>query len=224
MSAALAACVVLLPGLLAARPAISQEASDASGSAPAPGRFVESTETVLAAATPVLVLAVTFASVVSDDPDPKAGMFVVVWLAAILLTRRSILRPLLRLATRATFQRDLVVAATEAERARIAADIHDDALQDLTMLVRRLDAAGDTENAEAAREIAERLRAICGDLRLPVLDDLGLGPALEWLSERLGPLANGSVFARAIAATRSGSRPTSSWPLFRVAQEALSTR
>ena len=36
-----------------------------------------------------------------------------------------------RIATRATLQRDLVVAATEAERARVAADIHDDALQEL---------------------------------------------------------------------------------------------
>ena len=220
VNAVLTAGVVLLPGLLAARPAISQEASDASGSAPAPGRFVESTETILAAVTPVVALALTFACVVSDDPDPKAGMFVVVWLAAILLTRRSILRPLLRLATRATFQRDVVVAATEAERARIAADIHDDALQDLTMLVRRLDAAGDTENAAAAREIAGRLRAICGELRLPILDDLGLGPALEWLTERFGPLANGAV---TLERSRDEARPPAAveLALFRVAQEAL---
>jgi two-component system NarL family sensor kinase len=86
------------------------------------------------------------------------------------------------------------------------------------MLVRRLDAAGDTANADAAREIAERLRAICGDLRLPVLDDLGVGPALEWLCGRLGTVS--------IELGRSGdeSRLPADVELavFRIAQEALS--
>src|SRR4029079_3063276 len=77
--------------------------------------------------------------------------------------------------------RDLVVAATEAERARLAADIQHDALQELTLLVRRLESSGDTESAELGRTVAARLRAICGDLRLPILDDLGVGPALDWL-------------------------------------------
>ena len=88
----------------------------------------------------------------------------------------------------ATTQRDQVVAAMEAERSRIAADIHDDALQELTMLGWRLDASGDKQAAASAREVADRLRAILGDLRLPILDDLGTGPALEWLVERVGRL------------------------------------
>ncbi len=103
----------------------------------------------------------------------------------LLLGRRIGVERLTMALGRTTRQRDLVVSATERERARIAADIHDYALQDLTMLVRRLDAAGDVENAQATREVAERLRAICGDLRLPVLDDLGVGPALEWLCGRV---------------------------------------
>ena len=219
ISAALAACVVLLPGLLAARPTLSKDASNASGSAPAPGRFVESTELALAAATPVVALAFTLAAVVWEDQYPNP-LPVALWIAAILLARRFSLRPLLRLATRATLQRDIVVAATEAERARIAADIHDDALQDLTMLVRRLDSAGDTENAEAAREIAGRLRAICGELRLPILDDLGLGPALDWLTERFEPIARGPVY---LERNRDEQRPPANveLALFRIAQEAL---
>jgi len=56
---------------------------------------------------------------------------------AIGAAGRFTVRPLVRLASRAQLQRDLVVAATEAERARVAADIHDDALQELTLLVRR---------------------------------------------------------------------------------------
>ena len=80
----------------------------------------------------------------------------------------------------------MVVAATEVERARLAADLHDDALQGMTVLVRQLDDAGDTGTAELARSIAERLREVCGDLRLPVLDELGAGAALEWLVGRVG--------------------------------------
>jgi signal transduction histidine kinase len=120
----------------------------------------------------------------------------------------------------ATTQRDLVVAAMEAERSRIAADIHDDALQELTLLAWQLDSSGQGEGARAAREIAERLRAICGDLRLPILDDLGTGPALEWLVERVGRLAGGEVRLE----RGDQVRPPADVELafFRVAQEALS--
>jgi signal transduction histidine kinase len=214
-SAVLAGCVAFVPGLLAARPTFGRVASDASGSAPAPGRFVESTELVLVAATPCVALVVLVWKGQVEFVFPLMA-----WLVALFLAGRFILRPLLRLATRATFQRDVVVAATEAERARIAADIHDDALQDLTMLVRRLDAAGDLENAEAARTVATRLRAICGDLRLPILDDLGLGPALDWLTERFQSLAGGPVY---LEVARDPERLPSNveLALFRVAQEAL---
>jgi len=214
-SSVLAGCVAFIPGLLAARPTFGKVASDATGSAPAPGRFVESTELVFAAATPSLAL------VVLVWKGQVAFVFpLVAWLVALFLVGRFILRPLLRLATRATFQRDVVVAATEAERARIAADIHDDALQDLTMLVRRLDAAGDLENAEAARTVAVRLRAICGDLRLPILDDLGLGPALDWLTERFQSLAGGPVDLEVPRDEQRLPRDVE-LALFRVAQEAL---
>ena len=133
---------------------------------------------------------------------------------------RFTIRPLARLATRAALQRDLVVAATEAERARVAADIHDDALQELTLLVHRLDAAGDTEGADIARTVSDRLRAICGDLRLPILDDLGVGPALDWLVLRIERLAGGEVRLE----RSDGTRPPADVELafFRVAQEALS--
>ena len=214
-SSVLAGCVAFVPGLLAARPTFGKVASDAAGSAPAPGRFVESTELVLAAATPSVALLVLVGKGQATYVFP-----LLVWFAAVLLAGKFTLRPLLQLATRATFQRDVVVAATEAERARIAADIHDDALQDLTMLVRRLDAAGDLENAEAARTVATRLRAICGDLRLPILDDLGLGPALDWLTERFQSLAGGPVY---LEVARDADRLPSNveLALFRVAQEAL---
>jgi signal transduction histidine kinase len=141
------------------------------------------------------------------------------WLLALVAWRRFTIAPLLGLAQRTQRQRDLAVAAVEAERARLAADLHDDALQEISALVRRLDAAGDTENAELARGVAERLRAITSDLRLPLLDDLGAGPALEWLVGRVRPLADGDV-----SLERSDpARPPANVELavFRVAQEAL---
>src|SRR5207253_11463088 len=116
-----------------------------------------------------------------------------IWIAVVLAAAKFTLRPLARIATRASLQRDLVVAAMEAERARLAADLHDDALQDVTMLMRRLEAAGDPEGADMARTVADRLRTISGDLRLPILDDLGVAPALDWLVTRVERMTGGDV-------------------------------
>jgi signal transduction histidine kinase len=141
------------------------------------------------------------------------------WLLALVAWRRFTIAPLLGLAQRTQRQRDLAVVAVEAERARLAADLHDDALQQITALVRRLDAAGDAESADLARSVAERLRTITSDLRLPLLDDLGAGPALEWLVGRIRPLADGDV----VLERADAERPPANVELavFRVAQEAL---
>ncbi|HEX7492355.1 MAG TPA: sensor histidine kinase [Candidatus Limnocylindrales bacterium] len=204
LRAFLAGGVAFIPGLLAAR-SVNRRSER-------PRALVSSADVALAAMTPgiaAICLVHTSASLLWP---------IWVWLILVWIVRRFLLRPLGTAATSAQRQRDLVVAATEAERIRIAADIHDEALQDLTMLIRRLDSAGDKANADAARDIAERLRAICGDLRLPVLDDLGVGPALEWLCGRLGTAS--------IALDRAGdeSRLPADVELavFRIAQEALS--
>ncbi|MBA2758023.1 MAG: hypothetical protein H0U37_11385 [Chloroflexi bacterium] len=202
---ALAGAAPLIPGLAAAGP-IARVSIVATPSR----RLLESTEYAVLGATP----AVALASDGAPFPFPLA-----LWFLLILAAGRFTVRPLARLATRAVLQRDLVVAATEAERARVAADIHDDALQELTLLVHRLDAAGDTQGAELARTVSDRLRAICGDLRLPILDDLGVGPALDWLVLRIERLAGGEVRLE----RSDGARPPANVELafFRVAQEAL---
>jgi signal transduction histidine kinase len=210
---AIIAAIPLLPGLAAAGPVDRRvsETSPRSGPAPASRRLLESAEYAVVGATPAIAL--------TTDGSPYA-LPLLAWFVIILLAGRFTIRPLARIATRATLQRDLVVAATEAERARVAADIHDDALQELTLLVHRLDAAGDPEGADIARTVSDRLRAICGDLRLPILDDLGVGPALDWLVLRIERLAGGEVkLERA-----DGTRPPADVELafFRVAQEALS--
>jgi len=150
---------------------------------------------------------------------PLAWVPLVAWIIAIVVWRRFTLAPLLGLAQRTQLQRDLAVAAAETERARLAADLHDDALQQLTMLVRTLDEGGQKDAADEAREIATKLRAVVGDLRLPILDDLGAGAALEWLVERVEPLAGGPVKLERSDETRPPANVELA--IFRVAQEAL---
>jgi signal transduction histidine kinase len=210
----LTAGITAIPGLIAAGPAIPgalRAVAAPGGEATASGRLLQSTELAVVGFTPAAAMATTSV--------PYLFPFAL-WIGAIGLAGRFTVRPLARLASRAQLQRDLIVAATEAERARVAADIHDDALQELTLLVRRLDAAGDAEGADIARGVSDRLRAICGDLRLPILDDLGVGPALDWLVLRIERLAGGEVRLERSDGTRPP--PDVELAFFRVAQEALS--
>jgi signal transduction histidine kinase len=91
---------------------------------------------------------------------------------------------------------ELVIAAQESERRRLAGDIHDGISQRLVGLTYRLDAAaravdtGDqssaTEQLEKARDLVDltlgEARSAISGLRPPVLDDLGLGGALASLA------------------------------------------
>lgn len=207
----LLAAVPLVPGLAAARPSWSQ-------SMPPPG----AAQGHLTVAAVWVVAAVTPAVSILTMVNSRYGLFLLpllLWSAAILLVARYSFRPLLRLVSRVQLQRDVVVAATEAERSRLAGELHDGALQDMTLLVRRLDASGDAEGAQLARSIADELRDVCGELRLPVLDDLGAGPALEWLVARVGRLA--AVEIRLERADGSRAPTNVELAVFRVAQEAL---
>lgn len=163
--------------------------------------------------TPLLALAVV------AFRAPGLLWLLAFWVVVLAAAQRFTIAPLTRAVRRTRLQRDLVVEATEAERARIATDLHDVALQDLTMLAMRLDAKGDAESADAARDVAERVREICGDLRLPLLDDFGVGPALEWLVDRLERVAPGRITLE----QNDGARlpPEVELAIFRVAQEAL---
>ncbi len=197
-----AALVPLVPGLSLVLGGASPTGSAAAGRG----------ETLFVALTPGVAM---LAMVV-----PGLGPLLLLgWLGMVVIWRRFTLAPLLGFAQRTQQQLDLAVAAAEQERARLAANLHDDALQELTGLVRRLDEAGDAEGADIARTVAERLRGITSDLRLPLLDDLGAGPALEWLVARVKTMADGEVRLE----RTDPSRPPSAVELavFRVAQEAL---
>jgi signal transduction histidine kinase len=87
------------------------------------------------------------------------------------------------------------------------------------MLVHRLDRDGADEQASTVRRAVERLRAICADLRLPVLDDLGLGPAVHALVTELEPLAGGDISLDIDGENRLPADVELT--VFRIAQETL---
>jgi two-component system sensor histidine kinase UhpB len=120
------------------------------------------------------------------------------------------------------------LGAQEAERLRIARELHDEVGQALTAVLLQLDRAQagvDGESAvrirearETARETLEEVRGIARNLRPEALDDLGLAAALRQLcleAERAG-----AVVERAIASGVSLDSEAEV-VVYRVAQEAI---
>ena len=120
--------------------------------------------------------------------------------------------------------------AREEERGRIARQLHDGPVQSLVLLWRRLDALPPPDDPEherelraaqrAVRETADELRRVSRDLRPPILDDLGLPPALRaeinTFSKRTG------IPARLVCVgTERRLAPERELALLRIAQEAL---
>lgn len=120
--------------------------------------------------------------------------------------------------------------AREEERGRIARQLHDGPVQSLVLLWRQLDALPPLDDPEregelraarrAVRDTADELRRVSRNLRPPILDDLGLPPALraevDSFSQRTG------ITARLVcvgAERRLG--PERELALLRIAQEAL---
>ena len=106
-----------------------------------------------------------------------------------------------RLASRREAQRMTAYAANilvaqEEERRRIGQEIHDEPLQDLIQLYRRVGDASEQEATPILGELREpsgvlaatikNLRDIARGLRPPALDDLGLVPALRRLTQEFG--------------------------------------
>jgi signal transduction histidine kinase len=185
----------------------------ASGTRPT-GEVLADAALLVAAFGPVVTASVLFI--------PWSYALSLIGLVALLVLAafRVAVRPLATLSARAAAQRDLALSASEAERARLAADLHDGPLQDLLILARSLEARADADGARLARDVADELREMSGELRLPVLDDLGLGPALEWLAARMRRLTGLDIAADWETQGRSPAQVELA--AFRVAQEAVS--
>jgi two-component system, NarL family, sensor histidine kinase ComP len=112
--------------------------------------------------------------------------------------------------------------AEEAERGRIARDLHDGPLQKAILLGGVAGATVRDRNG-VARELVAELRELCARLRPAILDDLGLVPALEWLLEQTaqGFTVTPRLTLRGMTED-DRLEPGAELALFRVTQEAVS--
>lgn len=129
----------------------------------------------------------------------------------------------------------LVTRIQEAERKRLARELHDDTAQALIALSLGLDGLGRavakldlpqsdrdwlTNLQELADHTLDGVRRACRDLRPSILDDLGLQAALEWLCDSSSSRGVASSFT-CTGDVRPMS-PETEIAIFRIAQEALS--
>lgn len=128
-----------------------------------------------------------------------------------------------------------LLSAQEVERGRISRELHDGVGQSLTALRYELEsmkakarALPDSkgllqsigESGSLVKQVIEELRAISLDLRPAMLDDLGLGPTLEWFVKQFADRFGVPVDLEIIL----GSRPVPphlATTVFRIVQEAL---
>lgn len=123
--------------------------------------------------------------------------------------------------------------AQEAERARLARELHDEIVQQLIALghgvdrVQRMierDPAKATERLQDMRAsittLVDGLRALIGDLRPPALAELGLLSAVELLLSRSGE--DGPEVTLVVQGDERRLAPQSELALFRIVQEAWS--
>ncbi|MFC1894233.1 PAS domain S-box protein [Chloroflexota bacterium] len=126
-----------------------------------------------------------------------------------------------------------VTRAQEEERKRISRELHDDTIQALVVLVRRLDTitagskALDEEDRLRLEELREQtniimqgVRRLSQDLRPAALDRLGLLPALEWLASDVKEFSGIEVMVNVVGEERRFPEEVELL-LFRIVQEAL---
>ena len=120
-----------------------------------------------------------------------------------------------------------IVAGEERERSRLSRELHDEtgqALASILLALRRLEAVAGEQEVAPVRELVhhtlEGVRRLAVDLRPSVLDDIGLGPALESLAERLS-VPDGPSVAVTVQSGRLDLTSEIETVLYRIAQEAF---
>lgn len=131
----------------------------------------------------VVVLAVV-ATVAFGMSLIVVAVLVAIALAIVPAARHRVGRPLESVLF-ADVREQAAAEATERERARLARELHDVPLQELVAVIRRLEIQPGAEaETEDLRALAGHLRNVATELRPPVLDDLGLPAALDYLAEQ----------------------------------------
>jgi len=127
-----------------------------------------------------------------------------------------------------------ITRAQEEERKRIARAIHDESVQSLASLTHKIEALA-AKKARLPGDTVQYLEGLCAEtkgimnglrrfshgLRPGVLDQVGLGSALELLAEELNGEQNISTSLE-ISGPERRLEPEEELALFRIAQEALS--
>jgi signal transduction histidine kinase len=81
------------------------------------------------------------------------------------------------------------IQAAEDERARLSRELHDDPLQALAGVILQLEHRPEIHaERKTLRDVAAQLRGVATQLHPPVLDDLGLVPAIQSLFAEPGPV------------------------------------
>ena len=125
-----------------------------------------------------------------------------------------------------------LTSAQEAERGRIARELHDDTVQQLIALGQRVERAQRLVERDPPEAVArlgalrteitglvQAVRTIIADLRPPALEELGLLPAVELLLRRGGDMPEVKI---AVQGSERRLDPQSELALFRILQEAWS--
>src|SRR4051794_18070040 len=122
------------------------------------------------------------------------------------------------------------LVAEEAERRRVAAELHDEIGQRLTALMLQIDRLSRSAPPElgdefaatlaATKETLEGVRGLARRLRPEVLDQLGLVPAVRSLCDRIEK-STGLLVRRSLEPELPALAPDAELVVYRVAQEAL---
>ena len=121
-----------------------------------------------------------------------------------------------------------VISAQEDERRRVARELHDETSQLVAAMAMELHAAGDAPSRTRLAKLAmlvdrmhDGLHRIIVNLRPSILDDLGLGPAIEWLAEH--QLRHAGIAARSELGELQECRADAAIEiaLFRIVQESI---
>jgi two-component system sensor histidine kinase UhpB len=122
------------------------------------------------------------------------------------------------------------LAAQEAERMRVARELHDEIGQTLTAITIQAERAAESDPAtaatalnrvaEAIRESLDEVRRIARELRPEALDDLGLVNALIALCNRVN-VQDGPIVERRLQSSLPPLSPDVELVIYRIAQESL---
>lgn len=126
-----------------------------------------------------------------------------------------------------------ITRAQEDERKRVSRELHDSTAQNLIALLHRLESLLHSRHIpaeeakqlqtiyEQIREMLQEIRRFSRDLRPSILDDLGLLPALEWVTDQIKNEYSINTSLKVLENNQIRLSSETELLLFRIVQEAL---